>query len=308
MEAPVTPQEPVAVSTSTAQVVEEKKPPQKVDPLTAKAQQMLQAALLDVARNNLLQADKQLDRIQIMAPDFLPAYIERAKLYENRGDLALAGKQWTEVLHRSSGTPLYEQAAAERIRISRLEIIKKTTEAGTPAEKKPVVERLARRIRITAVEPERFPENDQFEEMRLLRITLKPKAGEHDLDRSEIRVNVLFFDEDALSRDVNPTRVAAPKDALRVDSDWNPAEEQSVTAAYVVPKDFRKTEKEQYNQKCRYYGYLVQVYYREQLQDEDARPKSLLQKADQFQPPWHLVIPPTVTNDTTRMTNEFLSP
>jgi hypothetical protein len=27
------------------------------------------------------------------------------------------------------------------------------------------------------------------------------------------------------------------------------------------------------------------VYYREQLQDEDARPKMLLQKADQFQPP-----------------------
>lgn len=302
------PEKPAA--TSLVQSVATKEPPKKVDALTAKAQQMLQAALMDLTRNNLVQADKQFERIQIMAPDFLPAYIERARLYEQRGDLAKAGEQWKEVLHRSSGTPLYEQAAAERIRISRLEIIRKTTEAGTPAVKKPTAERLARRLKIVSVEPQRFPENDQFEEMRLLRITLKPKVGEHDLDLSEILVNVLFFDEDTGSRDVSPTRVAAPKDALRLDGDWNPDEQQTVTAAYIVPKDFRKTERDQYGQKCRYYGYLVQVYYREQLQDEDARPKSLLQKADQFQPPWHLVTAPAtpMTNDEARMTNEFLSP
>ena len=299
--------------TSAAPVAAEE-PPKKVDALTAKAQQMLQAALLDLARNNLLQADKQFERIQIMAPNFLPAYIERARLYEQRGDLAKAGEQWKEVLHRSSGTPLYEQAAAERIRISRLEIIRKTTEAGTPAEKKPTTERLARKLKIVSVEPQRFPENDQFEEMRLLRITLKPKVNEHDLDRSEILVNVLFFDEDAISRDVSPTRVAVPKDALHMDGDWAPDMEQTVTAAYIVPKDFRKTEQEQYGQRCKYYGYLVQVYYREQLQDEDARPRSLLQKADQFQPPWHLATQAPaapaagMTNDENRMTNEFLSP
>jgi hypothetical protein len=300
--------------TSSVQAIAAEEPPIKVDALTAKAQQMLQAALLDLARNNLVQADKQFERIQIMAPNFLSAYIERARLYEQRGELAKAGDQWKEVLHRSSGTPLYEQAAAERIRISRLEIIRKTTEVGTPAEKKPTIERLARRIKIVSVEPQRFPENDQFEEMRLLRITLKPKLGERELDRSEIRVNVLFFDEDAISRDVSPTRVAVPKDALRLDGDWTPNEEQTVTAAYIVPKDFRKTEQEQYGQRCRYYGHLIQVYYREQLQDEDARPKALLQKADQFQPSWHLATqapatPTTpMTNDENRMTNEFLSP
>ena len=299
---------PAVTAAAPAAVAEE--PPKKVDALTAKAQQMLQAALLDLARNNLVQADKQFERIEIMAPNFLPTYIERARLYEQRGDLAKAGEQWKEVLFRSSGTPLYEQAAAERIRISRLEIIKRTTEAGTPTEKKPTTERLARRLKIVSVEPQRFPENDQFEEMRLLRITLKPKIGERDLDRSEILVNVLFFDEDAISRDVNPTRVTVPKDALRLDGDWTPNDEQTVTAAYIVPKDFRKTEEEQYGQRCRYFGYLVQVYYREQLQDEDARPKSLLKNADQYQPPWRVSpqAAPAATNEANRMTNEFLSP
>lgn len=304
-----------AVTTAPPAAAEETSP-KKMDPLTAKAQQMLQAALLELSRNNYAQADKQLERIQIMAPNFLPAYIERARLYEQRGDIQKAGDQWKEVLFRSSGTPLYEQAAAERIRLSRLEIIKKTTEAGTPVEKKPTVERLARRLKIVSVEPQRFPENEQFEEMRLLRITLKPKVGERDLDRSEILVSVVFFDEDSSSRDVNPTRAVVPKDALRLDSEWSADGQQTVTAAYIVPKDFRKTEQAQYGQRCKYFGYIVQVYYREQLQDEDARPRSLLAKADQFQPPWRAsaqpppstILQPRMTNDEDRMTNEFLSP
>ena len=274
-----------AVTSSTPDVAAAE-PPKKVDQLTAKAQQLLQAALLEIAKSNMVQADQQLDRIQIMAPDFLPAYIERARLCEQRGDLTKAGEQWREVLHRSSGTPLYEQAAAERIRLSRLEIIRNTMETGTPVEEKQLPTRLARRIKMVSIELHRFPENDRFEEMRLLRITLKLERGEGDIDLSEIRVSVLFFDEEASSRDVNPTRVAVPKDALRLDGDWNPDGQQTVNAAYIVPKDFRKEELEKYHQRCAYYGYLAQVYYQEQLQDEDARPKALLQKADQFQPLW----------------------
>ena len=310
------PEPPAATATVQAVTDDEPEPPKKVDPLTAKAQKMLQAALLEITRNNLLQADRQFERIQIMAPDFLPAYIERARLCEQRGDLAKAGDLWKEVLHRSSGTPLYEQAAAERIRISRLEILQKTTKAGTPAEKKPTAERLARRIKIVSVEPQRFPENDQFEEMRLLRITLKPKVGERELNRAEILVHVVFFDEDYISRDINPTRVAVPKDSLRLDGTWTQDEQMTVTAAYIVPKDFRKTEQEKYGQKCRYFGHIVQVYYREQLQDEEARPRSLQDRADQFPPPWRAsaqpppstILQPRMTNGEERMTNEFLSP
>ncbi len=303
-------------ATATVQAVVEPEPPKKADALTAKARQMLQAALLEIARNNLLQADRQFERIRIMAPDFLPAYIEHARLCEQRGDLVKAGNLWKEVLYRSSGTPLYEQAAAERIRISRLEILQKTMKAGTPAEKKPTVERLARRIQIVSVEPQRFPESDPFEEMRLLRITLKPKAGERELNRAEILVHVVFFDEDYISREINPTRVAVPKDSLRLDGMWSQDEQMTVTAAYIVPKGFRKTEQEKYGQKCRYFGYIVQVYYREQLQDEEARPRSLQDRADQFPPPWRepaqpppsTILQPRMTNDEERMTSEFLNP
>lgn len=299
------PEPPAPTASAKTVAATAEKPPKKIDPLTAKAQQMIQEALLEITNHNVIQADKLLERIQIMAPNYLPAYIERARLFEQRGDLAQSGDQWREVLHRSSGTPLYEQAAAERIRLARLEMIDKTTTAGIPAEKAAPAERLAKRVKIINIEPQRFPENDQFDEMRLLRVSLKPAAGDRKIDPTEIRVTVLFFDEDTLSESVFPTRVATPKDALRLDGEWNPNEQQTVTAAYIVLKGFRNDEFETYSQRCRYHGYLVQVYYKGQLQDEDARPKSLLEKADQFQLPRHMKTQPAVpVMPAPKMTND----
>ena len=76
------------------------------DPLTRKARSLLNEAALEIQRRNLVQADDKLRDIKILAPDFLPAYVERAKLLEQRGLLQKAGEQWSEVLTRSVGTPL----------------------------------------------------------------------------------------------------------------------------------------------------------------------------------------------------------
>ncbi|MFH0953801.1 MAG: FHA domain-containing protein [Verrucomicrobiota bacterium] len=258
-----------------------------VEPLTAKAQQMLDEAMLEAARHNLVQADRQLERIQIMAPDFLPAYVERARLLESRGLLAKAGEQWTEVMKRSMGTPLYQQAAAERTRLARQELVQKTAAGPSSAvASADTASRLPRRLRIVSVDEQRFQESEQFEEMRLVGVTLKPKPGERDLDPSEVRVVIRFFDEDRESKEVGLTRAVAPKEALRMDGYWSPGDQRSVSAAYVVPRGFRDQETAKYNQQWRFYGYVVQVYYREDLQDEDARPKTLLEKAASLPPPW----------------------
>lgn len=258
-----------------------------VDPLLAKAEEMLQEATAELARHNLLQADGILARIQLMAPDFLPAYIERARLFERRGMLPQAGEQWSEVLNRTVGTPLYEQAAAERLRLSRTELVRKTT-SGTIQERRAAAGELPRRIRITAVAQEKFRENQQFGEIRLIRVTLKPRPSERDINGNEIRVVVTFFDEDKDTGEVSLTRAVVPKDPLRVDGEWRPNDEQIVTAAYIVPKGLRDEEEQKYDERRRYLGYLVQVYYREELQDMEARPKNLLGKADEVVSPFHL--------------------
>ncbi|OQA25902.1 MAG: Glycogen accumulation regulator GarA [Verrucomicrobia bacterium ADurb.Bin345] len=261
-------------------------PPVEEDPLTVRAQAMLADALADIARLNLVQADEKLARIQLMAPDFLPAYIERARLHEQRGQLKQAGEQWAEVLNRSMGTPLYEQAAAERIRIARTEAAARVAAPPETRGAKPEG-RLERRIRITDIQQERFPKNEQFEEMRLLRIILKPRAGERNVDAYHIEVVVTFFDENTETREVRPTRAVVPKEPLRVDGEWRPNQERTLTAAYIVPRGLREEEFAKHEERMLYMGYVVQVYYRQELQDVEARPKTLLDKVDSIPSPFH---------------------
>ncbi len=256
------------------------------DPLIERAQAMLNEALTDIVKMNFVRADEQLARIQLMAPDFIPAYIERARLHERRGQLKQAGEQWTEVLNRSMGTPLYEQAAAERMRIARAEMTRPAPPAEDSRGAKPST-RLPRRIRIADIQQERFPKNDQFEEMRLLRVSLKPHSSERNVDAYHIQVAVTFFDEDTETKEIRPTRAVVPRDPLRVDGDWRPNQQKTLTAAYIIPRGFRDQEIEQHGERMLYLGYIVQVYYRQELQDVEARPKILLNKQNEIPSPFH---------------------
>jgi multidrug efflux pump subunit AcrA (membrane-fusion protein) len=238
---------------------------------------MLAEALAEIERSNLLQADRQLARIEILAPDFLPAYIERARLLERRGYIQKAAEQWSEVLKRSMGTPLYEQAAAERIRLARLEAAEARLPSRPASETRP-----AGRIRISSVDMEKFQQNDQFDEMRLLRITLKSR--EKNLDPADMRIEVTFFDELKDTREVIPTRAVAPGDPLRPDGETRGKQPHYVTAAYLVPKGFRAEEETNFGSSGKYHGYLVRLLYQGQLQDERARPKALLKRVEELQP------------------------
>lgn len=258
-----------------------------MDPLERRAREMLEAAALEIQRHNLLEADELLGRIQIMAPSFLPAYIERAKLYEQRGLLHKAGEQWAEVLRRSVGTPLYEHAAAERIRVARAQLLP----PAPPPEASGGARRLPRRIRILSIEQEKMPGTEHYEEMRLLRITLRPVASERTFDPEDVRVRVVFFDEDLLSKEIAPTRTVGSRSLLRLDGTWLPGDQKSVTATYLVPSGFRAADEQKTGRRTRYYGYGVQVFYREELQDEDARPKALLDNLRALPSPFHAAPP-----------------
>lgn len=262
-------------------------PKPAADPLAKRAQEMLDEAILEITRNNFNQADQLLERIEFMAPDFLPAYLERARLLERLGMLAKAGEQWTEVMNRSKGKPLYEQAAAERIRVSRLEMVRKTTAVRGPGQPAEAASRLPRRVRIVSIGEQRFQASDQFDEMRLVGVALRQKPGEKELDSYDVRVVIKFFDQESETNGVALTRAIVPKEPLRVEGYWSGRDERAVSAAYVVPPGFREQEKQKYGRRRYYSGCLVQVYYRDQLQDEDARPRNLIEKAARMPQPMH---------------------
>ena len=129
-----------------------------------------------------------------------------------------------------------------------------------------------RMIRIASVDQQKFPASDEFDEMRMLNIGLTSEVPPEEIDPSAVHVEVSFFDE-GVSNLVSLTRVIAPKEPLTPDGAWGQEDQKIVTATYMVPAGFRKSEA---GEAGRYYGYRIRVFYHNELQDADARPKALL--------------------------------
>lgn len=247
------------------------------DPLQEKAREMLVEAQAEIQRMNYFQADNMLERIQMMTPDFVPAFRERAVLFEQRGMLKQAGEQWQKVMNLTAGTPLYEQAAAERQRLARLEVTRKTVEGPATPRDATSARRLEKRIRIASVERERFRANEEYDEMRLIRITLRPRNNERDINPDQVVVTVTFYDRVIGTDRIVPTRALVPEDGLRISGEWAPGEARTVSAAYIVGKNFRAEEEQLIGERRDYEGYRVMVFYRGVLQDESAMPARILE-------------------------------
>lgn len=255
---------------------EEEKRPQQIDPLAAKVRDLLLLAQTESQKGNLAAADLALERLLILSPDSVPGLVERARVYEKRSMLKEAGATWAQILPLTVGTPLYTEAAAERQRLAREEarlstIREQRAPRGAPAA-------LPQRIRIVSVDRERFRGNSEFDEMRLIRIHLRPRMSEGRIEADDVEVRVAFYDRVVGSVNIVPTGATVPTAPLRVDSTWGPGEQKTLTATYVLPRHFREKEELATNQKRTYEGYRVQLWYKEELQDEEALPRGLLKE------------------------------
>lgn len=228
--------------------------------LQRKKENLLKQAQEQSDAGNAAAADQLLASLQALAPDYLPAYEARAHLFEKRNMADRAIGQWLEVLQRSAGTASYDKAAAERTRLEQ-------------AARQQAAARV-RKVKIASVEQYKFRESEDFDEMRILHIALAPESADQLPNAAAIRVQVSFFDADPASGAVTVTRALAPKDPLTPDGPWRKGEQKIVTATYVLPRGFRASEAKA-GRSRQYYGYVVRVLYQGELQDTDARPKTL---------------------------------
>lgn len=249
--------------------------PAEEDPLTARMRELLALAQTEMQKGNWLAADQAIERLLILSPDYVPALVERARLYEQRGLLKEAGDVWARIMILTAGTPLYNQAAAERQRLAREHLKHETIRRTAPAPEQPA---LPRRIRIVAIERERFPGSREFDELRLARVVLRQRLGEGRIDIDDVRIWVVFYDRILGTERVVPSSARVPEEPLRIETAWGANEQKSVTATYIVPKHFRAEEEAATGEKRAYEGVRVQVWYKGILQDEDAIPKSLLKE------------------------------
>jgi len=241
------------------------------DPLITLARNMLREARTDIAKMNYTEADSRLERIEIVAPDYLPAYEERAKLYESRGMLQQAGEQWAEVMRRSQGKPDYARAAAERSRLAQ-----KTSAPGVITAPRRIAalsapdKPLPKRVMIQSVDMDEFGPGPEFDEMRLLRIRLRPKASEKNIEGGEVAVNVSFYERDRRTRTVQPAEAYVPGSIVLPGGIWSSGGIYEAQATYLVSRALGSTGSD-----MSYYGYVIQVFYQDVLQDERISPPAL---------------------------------
>lgn len=273
------------------------------DLVLAQARKMFTKALDRVTQLDAEEFDGELATIQNMAPDFLPPYIERAQRLQKRGLNTEAMEQWKRVLKLATGDELRARANEEMARLQNIVSAppsgpakarpqpevgaqqarggeQEPAVAGTmqqPAKvTAPRIKRAANPVaRITQVEPQKLLAGDNFDEMRLLRISVAP-TGATPLDLATTELRITFFDRSEKSGRVMPSRAVVPGAALHAAAPLANEAQLEFAASYLVPRGFRQREQQQVGDTRRYFGYRIELVSRGELQERREHPANLL--------------------------------
>jgi hypothetical protein len=152
-----------------------------------------------------------------------------------------------------------------------------TPAAKPPPKETPPPEEPRPPVIIASIEQQRFPESSEFDEMRVITVTLARTKTQTAIDPSQYELRVLFFDQDTRSQEILPSRsvgsVKPLKPALLATD-----KTETLTAAYTVPKGLRNSTVDA-RPNSAYYGVVARLYFNNKLIHEDARPKTLLMEA-----------------------------
>ncbi len=232
-------------------------------PRTAReeAEELIVAAREARTTGHPAEADRLLAHIQNLDPDYLPAYEERARLLESQGRTGEAAAQWSEILRRSTESPIYQKAVSERIRLSRF---------NSPGLDAP-------ELKIAAVQQTRFPATADYDEMRVLKITLQSESA-FRLNPDDLRIEVAFYDRNPDTGVIAPSAGRTSQQAMEPTPEWGSLDERTLTATCVIPKGMREQQTAT-GEPCTYYGYYLRLIYLDHKLDEAAQPRPLLAKA-----------------------------
>ena len=134
-----------------------------------------------------------------------------------------------------------------------------------PAESKPEQQIPSGALKIISVEQIKFPQSDDYEEMRALS-TIGRNAGV-PIDVGKVAVKVTFFDMNMDSGMIAPTRAVTSARPLKLEGEWPTGQEKLLTATYLVPKQQDKPARRE-----RFYGFAVRLCYGERIMDETTKP------------------------------------
>jgi hypothetical protein len=224
--------------------------------LQSKVNDMLDEARTLAASNGPAAAESLLASIERISPDTLEASVMRAELLENQGKLDPALALWNDIQRRGSNTAYAARAEAKALQLERAR-----TELVFP---------FVGRIKIVDASLSKFPETDQYQEMRLLNIRLVATEFQKQIDSGAVRIETRFYDRDPETDKIELTHASVPSSTLTVSGAWRATEERTVQSSYVVPAGDHPVKRTRF-----YHGFIVRVYYYGALQDERVQPRDL---------------------------------
>ena len=248
-------------------------PRSAADPRIEEAQRLLAQAVSEAQFADYASAFRHLNQLHQSHPDFLPAYIEHARLLEARGDLDAAHERWSQVLGLApqDSTP-YRQAIEQRQRLARLRDLQTQL---LPADSRPSATNLPRHVRIVSPDIQKMPSDPDVTEMRVLSATLELAPDERLFQDAVLQIFITFFDIDSTGL-IRPTRAIVSPSPILLDDAFAARSSIPVEATYVVPRGLRAQEESDSGQPFSYYGFTLHVFAGQILQDVFAKPRKLL--------------------------------
>jgi hypothetical protein len=207
------------------------------------------------------------------------AIAELAITYEKMGLSDRAAEQWKRIYEMGEGAGVYFTAAEAKLRNSQTQAMM-SAQRGGPAPGAPVSS-LRPDASLGLGDIVAVPQNESETAKRfLLRVPLKAKARAA-IDVRDVAIHVLFYDQ-VDGKDIVQTNANVSSSWTTAPPDWTNGETEILEVEYAQSDPaVRDTPRE--NRK--YFGYMVRLYYKDELQDTRAEPVKI---AAQFPAPQSL--------------------
>lgn len=210
------------------------------------------------------------------------AIAELAATYEKLGSNDRAGEQWRKILEMGDTAGIYFTLADAKLKATVAATMREATrqmpEAGVEAAPTGPVEGIApgATLGLLPVRVEEEPDAGSAKRFSLhIPVKCRPKTK---MEVRDLVIHVLFYDI-VDGQNVVQTSANVNSRWMTPPADWLDSDTEELAVEYNLPKPEAKAAKRE-NRK--YFGYIVRIYYKQQLQAAAAEPERL---AQQYPPP-----------------------
>lgn len=225
-------------------------------------------------RGDRPEAIRQLQLAVQATPSYLPAMKMLALYYEENGQFEPARFQWEKILGMAS--PDSENAKEAQTRIEQLALKPKETVVATATPAVVETATAPNTISLLTVDRTDLPTEERFDLRYNLRFTLNARGSEPAMDISQAKVEVTFYDQ-TLSATGTPVPLKVLSTVLQPKAPWPTGTQWVTSLNYSVPRGYFKKRAKVFGDSYRFCGYVVRVFYRQELQDFRAEPRDPLE-------------------------------